>query len=74
MLRADGYEDIQVTSRNYWGNQSDGNGTYQAFVIKLEPDQVAKMAPGVPYMLHSINKSTEYFWTVCPGISLVKPE
>ena len=74
VLRADGYEDIQVTPPNYRGTRSSGDGTLQAFVINLVPSQMAKMAPGVPYMLHSINKSTEYFWTVCPGVSLVKPE
>ena len=74
VFRADGYEDIHVTSRDYWGNFSDGKGTYQAFVIDLKPDQMAKMAPGVPYALHTVNKSTEYFWTVCHGVSLVKPE
>ena len=74
VLRADGYEDIQVTPRNYRANLSYGNGAVQGFVINLDPNQMAKMAPGVPYMLHSKNKSTEYFWTVCPGVSLVKPE
>ena len=74
VFRADGYEDIQVTPRNYKGTLSRGNGTVQAFVINLDPAQMAKMAPGVPYMLHSKNKSTEYFWTVCPGVSLVKTE
>lgn len=64
-----------MTSRDYRGNQSDGKGTYQAFLIDLmKSGQMAKMAPGVPYMLHSVNKSTEYFWTVCHGVSLVKPE
>ena len=74
VFRAEGYEDIQVTRRNYLGNRSYGDGILQAFVVNLDPDQIAKMAPGVPYMLHSINKSTEYFWTVCHGVSLVKPE
>ena len=74
VFKADSYEDIQVTHRNYRGTMSYGDGTLQAFVINLEPGQMAKMAPGVPYMLHSINKSTEYFWTVCHGVSFVKPE
>ena len=73
VLRADGYEDIHVTHRNYRGNQSDDKGTYQAFVVRLEPDQMAKMIPGVPYALHPKNKSTEYFWTVSHDVSLVKP-
>ena len=41
VFRADGYEDIQVTPRNYKGTLSRGNGTVQAFVINL--------APGVRY-------------------------
>ena len=66
VLRADGYEDIQVTPRNYRANLSYGNGAVQGFVIDLDPGQMAKT---VPYILHSTNKS-EYFWTVCPGVSL----
>ncbi|NKB66818.1 MAG: hypothetical protein GKR89_07150 [Candidatus Latescibacteria bacterium] len=73
LLRAAGQEDIAIDRGNYKGNQSDGNGSYQAFIVVLQAVQLAAMAPGVSYELLAQNSSDEFFWTVRPGVELVKP-
>ena len=72
VLKAKGFEDIRVTPRNYWGNQSFGHGVYQAYLVDLRSEQLEEMARSVPYTLHPINAYPEYFWTVNEGVALVR--
>lgn len=72
-LRAEGHPEIVITTSNFTGTSSMGDGEFQAFYVEFNPDQLKKLIPGVPYTLHPENKSDKYVWIVNEGVTLVKP-
>jgi len=72
-LRAEGHPEIVITESNYHGNSSMGDGDFQAFYAGLDEYQLKKLVPGVPYTLHTENKSDKYVWIVNEDVTFVWP-
>jgi len=72
-LRAEGHPEIVITSSNFSGTSSMGDGEFQAFYVEFNQDQLKKLIPDVPYTLHPENKSDKYVWIVNEGVTFVKP-
>ncbi len=73
LLKADGHDDIRITSGNLHANCSSGHGAFQGFVVSLEPSQLDQLARGVGYTLVPIEPRPEYTWQVKDGVRLVRP-
>lgn len=73
ILKAEGYNDIKISRTDYQGNCSQGNGTFQAFYVRLNEGQLKALAPEVSYTLHPENQSDKYVWMVDDGVTLVRP-
>ena len=73
LLTADGHEDIRVTSHDFRGACSSGDGTFQGLVVGLPSSQLSKIVPGVRYTIAPVRPGTEYSWQVKAGVSLLRP-
>lgn len=74
VLKSDGYEDISITDKNFWGTKSSNDGSFQGVVVSLSPSQLEKLARGVEYAIVPINESEKYCWAVTKGVSLIRPQ
>ncbi len=72
LLKADGFDDISINEKNFWGTV--GGGDFQAFVATLDSSQAEKMASGVEYSIVPINENKEYTWKVKEGVKLIRPD
>ena len=72
-LQAKGYPDIVISSGNYNGNSSMGDGSFKAYYVRLNEAQLRDMVPGVSYTIHPENKSDKYVWKVNDVVAVVRP-
>jgi hypothetical protein len=73
-LVAEGHVPIPIDRKASCGNVSSGDGTFQGFDVCLSEQSVSQIVPGVSYTLRPKRTNQDYFWTVMPGVTLVKPE
>ncbi len=73
LLRADGRDDVRVTSANSYGTCSGGHGDFQCFVVSLKPPQLDQVARGVEYTLTPAEPRAEHMWRVKDGVRLIRP-
>ncbi|MGE5293510.1 MAG: hypothetical protein ACM3VT_01645 [Solirubrobacterales bacterium] len=73
LLKADGHDDVRITSGNSHGNCSAGHGNFQGFVVRLEPSQLDRIARGVEYTLTPVDPRPAYVWQVKDSLRLVRP-
>ena len=73
VLRADGRRPVRITQRSFCGTRSGGDGDFQAFGVRLSPEQVGAIESGTRYTLHPVTKGDRYRWDVNEGVVLVKP-
>ena len=64
---------MAITRRNWRGNTSSGDGTFQAQYLELKGAQLADVARGVAYTLIAENGSGAYTWSVEAGVTLTRP-
>ena len=48
---------------------SSGNGSFQAYGMRVLPEDKAKLVPGVAYSIQPINTSDVYRWVVAPNLT-----
>jgi hypothetical protein len=71
VLRADGRPDIHARdTRGYWAEPKNG---VQEFYLRIEPDDLARMAAGVRYkVIPDQKKEAEFRWKTAGDIYLVR--
>jgi hypothetical protein len=67
-LRVDGHDDVVARAERGWWLESDG----AHFYVRIAPDEVAKMAVGVPYALVARNGNAGWGWKVADGVTLTR--
>jgi hypothetical protein len=73
-LVANGRDAIHIDRKASCGTVSSGDGAFQGFYVCLNAPLADQVAPGVGYSLRPKRTSEEYFWTVPPGVVLLKPD
>ena len=74
VLCAEGHDDVTLSSENYAGNRSTGDGSFQAFDVRLSESQRSALEPGVPYEVHPGPARENGRWVVPETVVLVRPE
>lgn len=69
-LRADGRDDVVAQADRGWWLESDG----AHFYVRIQPDEIPKMAVGVPYRLVARNGREGWSWKVADGVTLTRTE
>jgi len=65
LLRAEGQPDVRAhAARGYW--------TSAFFYMRIEPDELARMKPDVPYRLEAVNDDETYRWAVGDDVTLTR--
>jgi hypothetical protein len=62
-----------ITTMNFAGTMSMGDGTFQGFVVKLDQNQLSKLKSQQKYKIIPKNKSNKYKWRVKKSVYLIKP-
>lgn len=71
VLGAEGREDVPLrAARGYW--VSDEAGVHD-FYLRIEPGDLARMAPDEPYVLAAENGHERYRWDLPEDVVLVRP-
>jgi hypothetical protein len=71
LLRAPGREDLPAVGlRKYWVNGERG---INDFILRIAPDDYARMEPGVPYALVWSGAGDGLAWKIGEGVSIAKP-
>ena len=71
-LVANGLEDVHVDHQAFCGTTSFGEGEFKGFYVCLDAESANQIASGVAYSLRPKRNNEDYFWTVSPGVTLVK--
>ncbi|MFO0983376.1 MAG: transglutaminase domain-containing protein [Planctomycetota bacterium] len=72
VLRADGRADVPLkATRGYWAHPEAG---VQEFYLRIEPEPLAAMAPGVAYSLIARNNTSGMRWLIADGVTLTRPD
>lgn len=70
VLKAEGKPDVRAKAvRGYWAKPEED---MKEFYLRIEPDELARMASGVPYRLVAKNGNAEFQWTVGDGVTIAR--
>ena len=67
LLTSPRHPDVRASFDNF--TLSTGDGTFQAFVARVLPEDKAKVVPGIAYQIRPINISDTYHWAVAPDLA-----
>jgi len=71
LLRSPGKPDVRArATRGYWVDPDHG---IQEFHLQVEPDELARMEPGVSYALFPVQKEEEFRWELAGDVELARP-
>jgi hypothetical protein len=70
-LSAPGRPDVHLTLDGL--DASSGDGSFQAFGVRVDAEDRNKWTPEAAYTLEPRNTSATYLWTVRPGLSVTLP-
>jgi len=72
VLRARGRDDVPARGiQKYWVDSDRG---VNDFILRIEPGDYARMAPGVEYELEWVGKDEGLRWKVQPGVKIARPK
>ncbi|MCI0588259.1 MAG: transglutaminase domain-containing protein [Planctomycetes bacterium] len=70
VLRAEGRPDVRAgAARGYWVDSAAG---MREFYLRIEPSELPKVTPGVPYSLVPVGENETYRWVVADGVKVVR--
>ena len=67
LLVAPGHPEVKARLAGF--RLSAGNGSFQAFGVKILPEEKSKVVPGAAYALRPLNTNARYAWRLAPDLS-----